>query len=444
MASKPFKLEADPPLGPIYFDTRTATYWLQIPSGRFLNLPASDVKLHLQNDGMLVSETGANEIKNGDRALIRAQIDRPIDYAGPLAGHTLGAFKTPAGQTILVTQEARPIMAVPGAFPALEKFCEELLGSEQSLYFLLWLKFARESLVKKDFRSRQLLALCGPSSSGKSLAQQFVTELLGGRVAKPYRYMKGETNFNADLCECEHWCIEDEAASTDIRTRRAFGQAIKQACVNSLVSLHAKGRKAIAVNVFKSITVSLNSESENLLILPPMDESILDKIMLLKCDPISTGKDCTITGNREKDWKKFRAELPAFAAAIDAMSCPPALRCPHYGVKHFHHPELFERLCDMSQETRLLEFIEQFICKGDNEPFAFKGNATQLEIELKKTPAAFAVDRLLHFPNACGTYLARLEKRMPERFSSVKNRGKTVWTIKGEKENEQTDSDKPA
>ena len=86
MASKPFKLEADPPLGPIYFDTRTQTYWLQIPSGRFLNLPASDTKLHLQNVGMLVHETGVNEIKNGDRALIRAQIDRPIDFAGP-AGH---------------------------------------------------------------------------------------------------------------------------------------------------------------------------------------------------------------------------------------------------------------------------------------------------------------------------------------------------------------------
>jgi hypothetical protein len=434
MASKPFKLEPDPPMGPIYFDCRTATYWLQIPSGRFLNLPASDTKLHLQHNGMLVSEKGANEIKNGDRALIRAQIDRPIDYAGPLAGYELGSFTTAGGAKILVTQEARAVPGVSGPCLALEQFCTELLGAEQTTFFLLWLKFARESLAKKDFRSRQLLALCGPSGCGKSLAQQIVTELLGGRVAKPYRYMVGETNFNADLCEAEHWCIEDEAASTDIRTRRAFGQAIKQACVNSLVSLHAKGRKAIAVNVYKSITASLNSESENMLILPPMDESIVDKIMLFKCEPISVGPGCTITGHREKDWKKFRGELPAFANSIDAMPCPSALKCPRYGVRHFHHPELFDRLCDMSQETRLLEFIEQFICAdSEDAAYAWKGNSTELEIKLKATPAAFAVDRLLHFPNACGTYLSRLEKRMPDRFSSVKNRGKTVWTIKAQR-----------
>jgi hypothetical protein len=442
MATKPFALEAEKPLGPIYFDTRTQTYWLQIPSGRFLNLPSSDTKLHLQNDGMMISETGKNDIKNGDMALIRAQIDRPIDYAGPLAGYPAGAYSTDGGAKILVTQEAQHFIPIPGESPALERFCTELLGTEQTQYFLLWLHFARESLEKRDFRARQLLALCGPSGCGKSLCQQIVTELLGGRVSKPYRYMVGETNFNADLCEAEHWCIEDEAASTDIRTRRAFGQAIKQACVNPLVSLHAKGRKAITVKVYKSMTASLNSESENMLILPPMDESIMDKIMLLKCEQVSIGKDGTITGNREKDWKKFKAELPAFAWQIDEMVCPAGMRDPRYGVKQFHHPELFERLCDMSQETRLLEFIEQFICAdmGEMDP-PWTGSATDLELKLKDTKAGFAVDRLLHFPNACGTYLSRLEKRMPDRFSSVKNRGKTVWRIKPKKketENDQT------
>jgi len=435
MASKPFALESDPQVGPIYFDTRTATYWLQIPSGRYLNLAGSDVKLHLQNSGMFVNEPGRHEMKNGDTALIRSQIDRCIDYAGPLAGWPVGPFTAAGGAKILVTQEARPLPAVEGDCPALEKYTGELLGAEQSQFALLWLKFARESAIRRDFRQRQLLALCGPSGCGKSLFQQIVTELLGGRVASPYRYMTGQTNFNADLCEAEHWCIEDEAASVDIRTRRAFGQAIKQACVNSLVSLHAKGRKAITVNVYKSITVTLNSEAENLLIMPPMDESIMDKIMLLKCEPVSQGPGQTITGNRERDWKKFKAELPAFAQKIDAMDCPKDYRSVRYGVKHYHHPELYERLCDMSQETRLLEFIEQFICEPSDEcePFAFRKSATDLEIRLKSTVAGFAVDRLLHFPNACGTYLGRLSNRLPDRFKSVKLHGKTVWQIQKEK-----------
>ena len=425
-------MEAEKPMGPIYFDCRAGNYWLQIPSGRFLNLGASDTKLHLQNSGMFISETGDNDIKHGDRALLRAQIDRPIDYAGPLSGYPAGPFTTPGGKKILVTYGVEPMAGVEGESPALEKLFCELLGGQQTTFFLLWLKFARESLIKRDFRPRQLMALCGPSGCGKSLAQAIITEVLGGRVGKPYPFMSGQTNFNADLCEAEHWCIEDEAGTTDIRTRRAFGQAIKQACVNSLVWLHGKGQKGITVPVYKAVSATLNSESENLLILPPLDESIVDKIILLNCTPVFTGKGATITGDREKDWRKFKKELPAFCWQIDNMPCPKELASVRYGVKHFHHPELFERLCDMSQETRLLELLDQFLWDKDKMDIAWKGSAAELEQKLRGTNGAYQVDRLLHFPNACGTYLSRLATRFPDRFSSVKNRGKTVWTIKPE------------
>ena len=432
MATKPFALEAERQLGPIYFDCRAGNYWLQIPSGRYLNLSASDVKLHLRDSGMFVDETGANEIKNGDRALLRAQLDRPIDYAGPLSGYPIGAYTVAGGKKILVTHQAEPLVAVQGDTPGINKLFDELLGAEQSMIFFLWLKFARESLLKRDFRPRQLMAMCGPSGCGKSLAQSFVTEMLGGRVGKPYPFMSGQTNFNADLCEAEHWCIEDEAGTTDIRTRRAFGQAIKQAAVNSLVWLHGKGQKGLTVPVYKALTATLNSESENLLIMPPMDESIVDKIILLKCSPVSTGKGATITGDREKDWKKFKKELPGLAWEVDNMLCPRELASVRYGVTHFQHPDLFERLADMSQESRLLEFIDQFLWdkKDDKDGMPWRGSATDLELALRDTPAAYQVDRLLHFPNAAGTYLSRLASRIPDRFDSVKNRGKTIWLIK--------------
>jgi len=445
MASKPFTLEAEKPMGDIYFHVQTEKYVFQSAGGRFLSLGSSDTKLHLQEGGMFVSEVGDNGLKHGERALLRAQIDRPVDYVGALAGHKIGPMSF-GGKNFLITSQPQPTLAGPGESPNIERYMTEMFGAEQTTMVLLWLKFSRQSLAKMDWRPRQALALCGPAGAGKSLFQQFVTVLLGGRVGKPFDWMMGKTNFNADLCEAEHWCIEDESGSTDIRTRREFGQQIKQCVVNSLTRIHGKGLKGIQANIFKVLTISLNSESENMLILPPLDESIKEKIFLLKCDPISLGTKGVLSGDRKKDWLKFEKELPAFARQIDEMPCPKELSDVRYGSVHFHHPELYERLVDMSQETRLLEFIEQYICQVTEASrtmgkweftYDFRGTATELESELKRSPASFAVDRLLHFPSACGTYLSRLEKRMPERFSSVKNRGQTIWTIKGEIENDQ-------
>ena len=106
--------------------------------------------------------------------------------------------------------------------------------------------------------------------------------MLGGRAAKPTEYMSGRTPFNADLFAAEHLMIEDEYGSTDLRTRREFGARIKDITVNDVQSCHAKNRwQAISLRPFWRLSISLNDEPENLMVLPPVDESLSDKLMLL-------------------------------------------------------------------------------------------------------------------------------------------------------------------
>ena len=158
-----------------------------------------------------------------------------------------------------------------------------------------WLKVAYESLASGRNRPGQALALAGPPASGKSLAQNLFTEILGGRAAKPYRYMSGGTDFNGDLFACEHLMIEDDIGTTDIRSRRNFGTRIKEFTVNQVQSCHPKQRPAISLTPFWRLSISLNEEPENLLILPPFDESLRDKIILLKTNrcpmPMPTGTE---------------------------------------------------------------------------------------------------------------------------------------------------------
>jgi hypothetical protein len=244
--------------------------------------------------------------------------------------------------------------------------------------------------------------------------------------------MMEKTAFNADLAGAEHLYIEDENASTDIRSRRAFGAAIKDFTVNSELSIHAKGRDAITLPTFKRLTLSVNSEPENLSILPPMDESLTDKIMLFEC------RDGTrkLFEDRLRNLSVMRAELPAFLAAIERHRIRPKLADHRFGVRAFHSPALLELLSDLSPETRLENLIDEILFANEKELVPWVGSAEQLEKVLRASAFNFAVDKLLSYSSACGVYLARLAGKNPDRYSSRKRSGKTSWLVKPPTKNE--------
>ena len=101
-------------------------------------------------------------------------------------------------------------------------------------------------------------------------------------MASPYQYMTGMTPFNGEMFKAEHLVIEDNAASTDIRARRSFGSLLKTITVNDHQPCYAKGKQAVSLTPFCRLSISVNDEPENLMVLPPIDESIEDKLILLR------------------------------------------------------------------------------------------------------------------------------------------------------------------
>lgn len=417
-------MKKSPPAPLLHFDMRSGSYWCPLDSGEYLALDTGQAKLHLRAAGLDPDQWTDNGLNEVERALFLSQRERFCHYAGPLAGWTPGAFETADGRRCLVTSGPRLPVAKAGKCEALDRFLGELLGGEQGHHFLLWLTAAREALAKRTFRPGQLVALAGPSGCGKSLLQSVITAALGGRCASPYLYMVGETSFNADLAQAEHWAIEDRASSTDIRTRRKFGAALKEAVVNREIQVHAKGRQAIVLPTFRRVTASMNDEPENLMLLPPMDESISDKVNLYQCAVADVGDD------RERTWSTFMRELPAFLFDAAKLPIPKRWKDDRYGVRAYHNQTLLDVLTAASPEVRLLAIIDDVLFGARAAASFWTGSAVELEKVLLSGEFGHAVSRLLYYSTAGSVYLARLAVKHPERIEAIKRGGKTVWTIR--------------
>lgn len=407
----------------LYYDARKGGgYWLRVSDTRFLCLDSAAARRHLRAGGRSALNYLPNGLNELEQEFLAAEVERHLDYAGPLAGHAPGIIQTQSGLRVLVSTGTQPVQAKRGPAGELKTFLRQLTGTDEQFEVLLsWLKVARESLLARDFRASQALTLAGPSGCGKSYLQSLITEWLGGRMAKPYRYMSGETPFNADLAGAEHWSIEDESGSTDIRTRLLFGAQLKMTCKASEMSVHGKGREARTLPTYRRLTISVNDQAERLMVLPPITDDLADCITLLKCSEATC-----LSEDRLKNQRTFSPQLAGLAYELERWPIPHRWRSSRYGVKHYHNPELLDALSDLTPERRLLNLVDQVLFgKAMDGPWT--GSAEELEKDLRCSPFAFAADKLLYFPGAVGTYLGRLQRE--GRVTKATVRGKNLWTI---------------
>lgn len=298
-----------------------------------------------------------------------------------------------------------------------------------------------ESLRSSVPRHGQALTLAGPIKCGKSLLQGLLTEIFGGRAAKPYRYMTGKSDFNADLFGCEHLMIEDECASTDMPSRKKFAAQIKAFTVNTTQSCHAKGRQALSLKPFWRLSISLNDSAEDLMVLPPIDEVSSDKIIILKARQADMPMPTETAAQQSAFWDTLVGELPAFLAFLESWNIPPDLRCERFGIKSFKHPELLEALGELASEARLLRLIDEVIfapgwpgswfldSKKAERISSWVGTADRLERVLLDSEFKQAATKLLYWANATGTLLGILARDQPTRVRSCRKASSRQWEL---------------
>jgi len=303
-----------------------------------------------------------------------------------------------------------------------------------------WILSAYEALRDKTFRPSLGLVLCGKGDSGKSVLQSIIVQLMGGRSANPYAWLTGKTNFNEDLLAAECLTIDDEAREKDLTARQQFGQRMKQLLFAATVRYEGKGLKAFEARTLALLIAALNDSPQDLMILPPMDDSVSQKFLILK---ISPGQFPASPIDFQKMRAAITAELPAYLNWLTReFKIPKNLRAARTGVAHWQHPDLMFEIEDLHPWRRLMELIDhvapwrlttkddEFIDGADGE--CWTGGVQDLDALLKARSPARA-DAVLRGLQGTGMDLKSAQHRLPARISTRKSQGHTVWIIRSPK-----------
>lgn len=414
------------------FYTQTETGWTEVSQALAENI--------LVDAGVSKNPLNGEPLPETKRAIIQLVKDKALDYAAPVAGYPVGLHAV-LGRKILVTRESRPVEAKAGDFPLIRDIFQQLFGECQQAYVYGWLKIRYESLLNRRWHYGQVLALCGPRNSGKSLFQALLTEFFGGTSANPYPFMTGVTAFNSDWFAATHLMVEDAAESTNYAIRRRLASYIKQIAVNKKQNCSQKYRDSVTLMPIWAATISLNDEPTCLQVLPPIDEDVRDKIMLLKVSHCNMPMPTETADQKAAFWNALVAELPSLADYLLKYQIPDEIRCERFNVTHYHHPDLLQGLGEIAPATTLIEIIDAVLFAEHSNGFSaldgparplstWEGTAPELQARLTENTSYGSVARqLLPHPNACGQLLGQLEREECRRVKRKRTAQKRLWII---------------
>jgi hypothetical protein len=385
-----------------------------------------------------------DKISELDHVLAHISYNCAVNYAGPIAGFRKGLIEN-NGQPMLVTREAKILQPVEGEFPTIYELLARMFGDGsaeeggngnpgpiQLPYILGWWKHALECLHGKYTDKRCLcMVFAGEAGCGKSLLKDLISLSLGGRECKPYRFMINQENFNGEFIGSELWVIDDEQASTSFRDRSEFGANIKKAVADRYYRIRGMMRDGVVLEMFRLPLICVNREPERLMVLPPLDNDIADKMSVLLAHKHPMPMPAGSPAEKTAFWETLTGELPGFIYwLLNEYEIEPEMY-GRFGVTHFHHPDLCADLFYMSPARVLWEQIERVLGFGDLNWYVALG-ATELRRRMtdeESSPLTRKEINDLPAPTYMGEQLNKIAAVHPDRLMQKKVGGVQKWII---------------
>lgn len=364
-------------------------YWQRDAGGIFRTHTTDSIKRHLNTDFGLSYEGKKGGPSEVAAALSTIDLTKQVDGAFPCLYMKTTVVRDQNSNFLNISRVAP--MPIEGrgnkwaeGFPWMANYMEGMFGEEQLPVFLSWLgHFYNNARIGKP-RKGHALFIAGDVSSGKTfLSQRIVGSLMGG-FCDASSYLLGHTSFNEQLFHAPVWAIDDAVASTEMKRHAQYTQMVKKFVANPYQEFHPKFKKAISFRYHGRLIVTMNDDEESINMLPSIDRSILDKIVVLRA-----GKPGTSFAEADEN---AHAELPHFAEFLATWKTPEKLLTKHdevhrFGHNAWHNESLMETARNSSPSAGLMELLDLWrpLYFRQSKTEEWVGTATDLLGQLKQT-----------------------------------------------------------
>jgi hypothetical protein len=427
--------ENQPWFGKVYANCRN--FYVKMDDGTYKELSVEAASGFLKEWG-ISSRPDTQTTSPLDRAKNAIHNRHSVDWALALAGYQPGIKDLHGGKKVLITRGPELLKPEPGDYPIITKFLNGLLSPPKSLakspsedqvvYFKGWAQHAVRHLYAGKIKKGQCIVFAGPIDSGKSgLQNLIITPLLGGRVARPYAFIVGRTDFNEEWFESEHLMLEDETPPRDYETQQLVAAGLKSLSANDDQWCHGKGKKAVTLPPFWRVSVSVNDNPEALRVLPINDPALKDKMIVLKAYPDATKELVNSLGGQDAFAGAIRAELPHILYdLLNVFEIPDELRDTRYDMKAYQNEEILEAVEETAPHIYLLEFMRKTLYSGVKDLFKTALEIHQdLDLKDMRPPPGVAPKH----PNTLGKYLSSIAEMGTGEVVKKKTKGENGYIL---------------
>jgi hypothetical protein len=379
-------------------------YYRRITNGDWDRIGIEAARRHLKGTYNLSDSVRKGEsLSEVDRVLHHLEMNRRIEGALPFPHRPESVIEW-HGNTYVNTAANRVRLMKPSDapanwgsdFPFISQFLTTLLVDEQNLVvFLAWLKHWYKSCYEGRPQRGQAVFIAGPTGTGKSfLSLELLSSIFGGYADVRQCFVEG-ARFNSSMFDRAVWSLDDSTILGDRRNHQKFSGIMKACVANPSMPYEKKYGYSGHCPFTGRFICTLNDDPVSLGILPDTDQSLLDKVILLRSDAYQA----VVAETPEKNHEIVMSELPSFLRWLLDWEVPEWVKLDsRFGIQAWHDTQILEEARSVSDSLTVLQAVELFINDYtpavEGEPWT--GNATALYGAMQANEAVAAVTRRLN------------------------------------------------
>lgn len=307
----------------------------------------------------------------------------------------------------------------------------QVARDRQLTLLLSWLScFYRQAVFRRKLtQPGQALILAGGVGLGKTFfAEKIVGELVGGSGNARDYFIDG-SSFTDDITDKPVLLLDDVTCDTDSRTRAKFTMRVKTCVATAKLRHHAKFQTPVNVSYRGRLVILCNDDPSSLSVLPNLDSSTADKIIMLKLGGVRYR-----FGTFEQNSVWLAEELPQFARFLMGYTVPEQMKDDRFGVKAWQHESMRQAVSEFGiahTVTEILAKVFEEMSATDEQGMdgSFVGTVTDLMSVIKGAGAVGS-----EYAREIGSVaklryaLRQMAKANPVIHSKTRNRME-IWTV---------------